>query len=194
MAKSNFRDFSLSFGEDVVAKEMSFILNGDSKKQYSIYAPLSRQEKGIDLLIRNNENAKTTTVQVKVSRTWNNKQGTYGTFFNVFKIDDEQRADYYALIAMYAHYDSDKPLKFNLVQYKPIILIFTYEEMKEELEKLTTKKGTKESKFYHEFLEEDDIKLTRGYKLGVNTLNDGKPERGKYLLKNKINEIIYTLS
>lgn len=194
MAKTNFRDYSLSYGEDIVARELTEILNIENKKQYSIYAPLSRQEKGIDILIRNNKNSKTTTIQVKESRTWSNKQGTYGTFFNAFKIDDKQRANYYALITMYPHHIPNKPLKMSAVQYKPLILIFTYEEMKEELEKLSTKKGTKESKFYHEFLIEDDIRLTRGYVQGINTLNCGKDERGSFLLKNKIQEIIKSLN
>lgn len=194
MAKANFRDYSLSYGEDIVSRELSNALNGENKKQYSIYAPLSRQEKGIDILIRNNKNSKTTSVQVKESRTWSNEQGQCGTFFNVFKIDNEQRADYYALIAMYPYYQGDKPMQMSAVQYKPLILIYTYEEMKEELDKVTTKKRTKETKFSHCFKTEDDIVLNRGYIQGVNTLNNGKNERASFLLKNKIQQIIKTLN
>ena len=189
MAKANFRDYSLSYGEDVVARELSNILNGENKKQYSIYAPLSRQEKGIDILIRNNKNSKTTSIQVKESRIWSNEQGQCGTFFNVFNINEEQRADFYALITMYPYYKGEKPLQMSAVQYKPLILIYTYEEMKEELTYLTTKKGTKETKFSHTFQEEDDIVLNRGYVKGTNKLNKGTNERAIFLLKNKYNEI-----
>lgn len=194
MSKINFRDYSLSYGEDIVARELSAMLNGENKKQFSIYAPLSRQEKGIDILIRNNKNSKTTSVQVKESRTWNNEQGQFGTFFNVFKIDNEQRADFYALIAMYPYYQGNKPMQMTAVQYKPIILIFTYEEMKEELEKLSTKKGTKETKFSHVFKEENDITLCRGYIKGTNTLNKGNNERACFLLKNRVSDIEKFLS
>ncbi len=193
MAKANFRDYSLSYGEDVVASEMSTILNGMKKKQYSIYAPLSRQEKGIDLLIRNNNNGKTTTIQVKESRIFKNEKA-FHTWFNHFKIDDNQRADFYALTTMYPFYNCDGLMKMSAVVYKPLILIFTYKEMKEELENLSrTKKGNTDRAFYHEFIEEDDIKMTRGYKSGTNTLNKGKAERGVYLLKNKVKEIIDAL-
>ena len=190
MGKANFRDYSLSYGEDVVAKNLSDELNTNHKKQYSIYAPLSRQEKGIDILIRNNENCKTASIQVKESRTWSTKEGKYMTFFNSFKIDDEQRADYYALITMYPYYKDEKPLKLSLVEYKPLILIFTYEEMKEELNGLTNKKNkTKATKFYHLFNTEDDIVLDRGYVEGHNTLNNGSNERSIFLLKNRVNDI-----
>jgi hypothetical protein len=193
MARKNYRDYSLSFGEDVVAGELASALNGETKKQYSIYAPLSRQEKGIDLLIRNNKNGKTTSIQVKESRIWSNEQGQIGTFFNVFAIDENQRADFYALIAMYPFYKGEKPMQFNAVQYKPLIQIYTYEEMKEELGKLTTKKGTKEGKFSHQFKEEDDIVLSRGYVKGVNTLNNGSNERAKYLLKNRTKDLVNSM-
>ena len=190
MAKVNFRDYSLSFGEDVVASELSTILNGINKKQYSIYAPLSRQEKGIDLLIRNNNNGKTASIQVKESRIFKNKT-RYRIWFKYFEIDEKQRADFYALMTMYPYYNGNGLMKMSAVQYEPLILIFTYEEMKEELDNLTrTKNGNKDKYFYHEFSDENDIKLTRGYQKGTNTLNNGNAERGIYLLKNKFQEII----
>lgn len=61
--------------------------------------------------------------------------------------------------------------------------------MKEELEKITTKKNTKDTKFSHVFVDEDDIVLHRGYVQGVNTLNNGKNERASFLLKNRVKTI-----
>lgn len=194
MAKANYRDYSLSYGEDVVASCLAQILNGETKKQYSIYAPLSRQEKGIDLLVRNNNNSKTISVQVKESRIWSNEQGQCGTFFNVFKIDEEVKADYYALITMYPYLKGDKEFQMSAVRYKPLILIYTYEEMKEELDNVVNKNGTKAKMFSHSFTNEKDIKLSRGYTKGINTLNNGRDSRAEFVLENRVSELINALN
>lgn len=189
MGKSNYRDYSLSYGEDVVASCLAQALSGETRKQYSIYAPLSRQEKGIDLLVRNNSNSKTVTVQVKESRIWINKNGLCGTFFNVFEIDEVAKADFYALVTMYPHCEGEKEFKMSAVKYRPLILIFTYEEMKEEFDKVINKNGKKSKMISHTFTSEDDVKLDRGFAEGVNTLNGGKASRVEFLLKNKLEEL-----
>ena len=201
MSKTDYRDFSLSYGEDVVAEEIIKELNnGGNKRHYSVYAPLSRQEKGIDLLIRNNVNGKTISVQVKESKAWREKDGSFSTWYNKFGLDGDIKPDYFALVTEYAcHPMQDcktKEYSMRSVVYKPLVLIYSYKEMEEELKGVVTQKtGNPDRMFSHNFSQDQkSIALARGFYKGdnplyLNTLNNGSSDRLYLLLEKRIAEL-----
>lgn len=194
----------IDYGEYIVSEEILKMLNQGNNKQYSIFAPLSRQEKGIDLILFNRVNRKTITIQVKSSRSYidGKKNDIKYNFLwlNNFNISDEAYADYYVIMGSYIHVKSEKliekrGLSVNAIDYKPIILIYSHSEMVEELDRLRQKTKEHREKFFSfKFRDEDDITIDRGYVFGYNTLNNGNASRSSQLLKNKINELIESLN
>ena len=200
MSKNDYRDFSLSYGEDVVAEEIIKALNNKDKRHYSVYAPLSRQEKGIDLLIRNNLNGKTVSVQVKESKAWRQKDGSFSTWYNKFGVGGDIKPDYFALVTEYAcHPMQDcktKEYSMQSVVYRPLVLIYSYKEMEEELNGVVTQKtGNPDRMFSHIFSQDQKtITLGRGFYKGdnplySNTLNSGSSDRCYLLLEKRIAEL-----
>ncbi len=189
----------IDYGEYTVAEEMLKHLNAGKKKQYSVFAPLSRQEKAVDLILFNRENKKTLTIQVKSSRSYpgEDKDGVRNNWLwlNTFKIDEHVYADYYVIVGNYLSTDKEslvenKGLRINAVDYDPILLVYSHDEMVEELSKLRLKTKNKPEKFFgYKFRDEDDVIIERGFVEGHNTLNNGSNKRDVQLLKNKINEI-----
>jgi hypothetical protein len=74
------------------------------KNGFSVSIPLSRQQKGFDLLLVNEKNKKVITIQVKSSRTYLSTKDTYEfefySWFNVFDIKDNV-SDFYFLYMPY---------------------------------------------------------------------------------------------
>jgi hypothetical protein len=194
----------LDYGEYIAAEEILKILNQGKNKKYSIFAPISRQEKGIDLILFNRSNKKTITVQVKSSRSYvgKNVSGPKYNFLwlNNFNIPKEAKADFYIIVGNYLHVKTERlvekgGMSTNAIDYKPIILVYSYSEMQEELEKLRQKTNNKSDKFFSfKFREESDIIIERGYVQGHNTLNNGNNSRASQLLKNKLKYIIKALN
>ena len=101
--------FTLQWPEFVVAERLQDLL--PRKDGYSVLIPLSRQEKGIDLVVlRRSKSGQSfaLTIQVKASRTYlpiapkrkNTIRYKYYTWFNRFDVPD--RADFVILFGMYA--------------------------------------------------------------------------------------------
>ena len=95
--------FVLPYPEFAVANEIQLHLR--PKYGYSVLIPLSRQQKGFDLVIYNKKSNRLTTIQVKNSRVWTKKppkrEGKKQRFqiyswFNKFKYE-KNLADYYIL-------------------------------------------------------------------------------------------------
>jgi len=186
----------IDYGEYVVAEEITKLLNAGNKvfKEYSVFAPLSRQEKGIDLIIYKKGVSKVATVQVKSSKSYvgigDHNERTNYTWLNTFSMSDENPADFYAIVgtslALQDQKNIDNGLSIRVVDYSPMVLIYTSSEMKEELSKIRLKNNINQDRFFgYRFRDEEDIVLSRGFVQGYNTLNNGSRERSKYVLKNR---------
>lgn len=197
MRKESVIDYGEYIAAEVLLKHLNVSKN--KFKEYSIFAPLSRQEKGVDLILYNRTSSKTATIQVKFSRSYvrtrKRKPSTNYLWFNNFKIDKEAKADFYILVGNYLKGDhktiiAKEGLTVNAIDFSSIVLIYTYAEIIEELRKIRKKnKNEPDSKFGFEFRDENDIVLTRGYVEGYNTINNGSNERNEFLVKSKINVI-----
>jgi hypothetical protein len=104
--------FTLPYSEFCVAQQLARLL--PAAKGYSLYVPLSRQQKGVDLLIarRRNQRIRVASIQVKSSRTYSRPKIAvrakdsfrYGTWFNNFKCPSE--ADFFCLVSLYPAVDA----------------------------------------------------------------------------------------
>jgi hypothetical protein len=90
--------FSLNYPEFVTAEELAKAL---PKDKYSVFIPLSRQQKALDLLVSNLRTGRSASVQVKGSRSWGpHKEYDRLLWFNTFKVP-RYGADFYALVGIY---------------------------------------------------------------------------------------------
>ena len=62
--------FTISYSEYSVISELSHYLKKNDG--YSLYIPASRQEKGVDFILRNSRSRKCVSFQVKGSRSYPN--------------------------------------------------------------------------------------------------------------------------
>jgi hypothetical protein len=167
--------FTLQWPEFIVAQRLQSLL--PRKDGYSILIPLSRQEKGIDLVVfhrRGTDKSETTTIQVKASRTYLSqppkRKGTikfrFNTFFNRFDVPD--RADFVILIGLYAP-DLGRTKPVSPRWYKDCSLLFTREETREFLAECKTRGG----------------KPDQWFGFGFDILSEIFPNRGKMKLSRR---------
>jgi hypothetical protein len=160
--------FTLQWPEFVVAQRLQSLL--PPKEGYSILVPLSRQEKGIDLVVlhrRGKDKSETTTIQVKASRTYveqppKRKESTrsrYNTWFNRFEVPD--RADFVILVGLYAP-DLGRTKRVSARWYKDCSLLFGREEMREFLAECRTRRGKPDRMFGFGFDNLSEINANRG--------------------------------
>ena len=170
--------FTLSYSEYKVAEELKNLI-----KDSSIWFPISAQEKGIDLLLykRVNDANKFVTIQVKSSRAYKAKK--YNNYFWLNRFTPNPNADYFAIIGTYPDRKGDKEgFALKDMQWKDVILIFTYKEMCELLENAVTKKdGNPDKMWAFAFNDLKHIFIARGKNDGV--------EITDHLLSRKISEI-----
>lgn len=156
--------FTLPYSEYEVANELA--QHFKKSKGYSILLPVSRQQKGFDLVLYNSKTKKSLRIQVKSSRTYSgnepkkkteNEKFKYYTWFNKFHVK-KGISDYYILFGLYSKEvkkgikldHSRKPKKW----YSFIILALKEKEITNLF------KGVKHS-FGFGFNSEDRIILTR---------------------------------
>ncbi len=183
--------FSLPYPEYVVATLLQKHLK--KKEGYSVQIPLSRQQKGIDLLVYNQKTKKAVSIQIKSSRSWqrkpakrkNVKKFQHGAWFRKFDYE-KGIADFYTFFILYPvgklsgkRLDKTKALK-KWWNYK--VLIFNDKKMRALLKRIKTKEGKSESFFGFGFNDgSKDIYITRGFK---------EPTRyTSHLFEHKIREI-----
>lgn len=140
------------------------------KDGYSVFAPLSRQEKGIDLLLTHNFSGGRTTAsfQIKSSRTYSaappKKAGTvryrFYTWFN--RIDISDRADFYLLVGFYPSDQNLTKRPVTPVWWQTLILAFDNKSMTAFMRDVLTKKGKPDRMFGFGFNDTKHIVLTRG--------------------------------
>ncbi len=180
--------FCASYPEYAVAVELSKYFK--KKDGYSINIPLSRQQKGHDLIAYYSPRKTAATIQVKSSRFYpktppvrkpQKKRFNFTLWFNNFSILEE--ADFYILFGLYPKNLSDTMHRPRDPQkwWEHKILLLKADEMKMFLKQLKKNKlGGKAHSFYLEFdKDSDDIFLTRGAKGESESLK-------KYMLEEKI--------
>ena len=161
------------------------------KDGYSVFIPISRQEKAIDLaILKKNKNGQSSvgTIQVKASRTYtpeppkrdNTKRYLYYTWFNRF--DVSQETDFFLLFGLYAP-DAGRTKKVNAKWYRDCSLLFTNREMKDFIANCLTVKGTPDKMFGFGFDHPTQVFQTRGDK------DRNRRDYSDYLLDNRIGEI-----
>ena len=162
--------FTLQWPEFVIAQRLQTLL--PRKDGYSVFIPLSRQEKGIDLAVLHRTGtgpSVTTTIQVKASRTYLHappkKNDTvryrFNTWFNRFDVSD--LADYVILFGMYPT-DLGQTKPVSAPWYKDCSLIFTRDEMRQFMADCKTVKGQPDRMFGFGFNDLSKIVLNRGDK------------------------------
>lgn len=125
---------------------------------FSVFIPVSRQQKGIDFVIVNTRNRKTLRVQVKGSRSYNTTDIPKWSKKEVFKYNFwfnnfvhryvEGQADVYMLFGLYPVYTAARGVKSRTEIWKPVVLAFMDLEMKKLLGKVKTKKERKADRFF----------------------------------------------
>src|SRR5215813_5905457 len=93
---------TLPYSEWLVAEHL--MRSFPAREGYSVYAPLSRQEKGVDLLLtrRFGTITRAAALQVKYSRAYEARQGApfrFVAWFRSFPVSD--RADFFVLASLY---------------------------------------------------------------------------------------------
>lgn len=177
--------FTLPYSEYEVANELS--KHFKKIKGYSILLPLSRQQKGFDLVLYNSKTKKSLRIQIKSSRTYpgnepkrktKKEKFKYYTWFNKFYVK-KGISDYYVLFDLYSK-DIKKGIKLDHSRERKKWYSFIILALKEK-EIIDLFRGIKDSKFGFGFNSSDRIILTRGMKKQINLT--------KYLLFNKINNM-----
>ncbi len=183
--------FTLPYSEFEIVNKFRELFR--RKDGYSVYIPVSRQEKAVDFILSKNKFHKIARFQVKSSRTYIHeaeikKNGTiknpaykYNLWFNNFIEKYEQGlADYYLLFGLFPVYTNSSSIDSNF--WKSIIVCLSDKEMNETLKNVLTKKMQKSDRFYGlSFNHSNEIIGTRGF------LN--KPDFTEYLLENQIKNI-----
>ncbi len=152
---------TLPYSEWLVAERLMEAL--PVRQGYSVYVPLSRQQKGVDLLItrRSNGVSRSATLQVKYSRAYEPKRGPFhfAIWFRSFPVPEQ--ADFFVLAALYPNI-TGRGTGPKSKWWLPLLLLFRRDEMSEFLASLRTKSGVPDRMFYFGFDSPDQVVLTRG--------------------------------
>jgi hypothetical protein len=159
--------FSLPYSEFCVAQQLARWL--PASRGYSLYAPVSRQQPGVDLLLarRRSSTVRVACIQVKSSRTYSRRTATartkrpfrYHTWFNNF--DCPPQADFFCLVALYPAVDAAQRRELG-TWWSPQILVFSQAEMKGFLRGVRTVGGRPDRMFGFGFDTPDQAVQTRG--------------------------------
>jgi hypothetical protein len=159
--------FSLTYSEFCVAQQLSRLL--PSTNGYSLYAPVSRQQRGVDLVIarRRGRRVRVACIQVKSSRTYSRLTATtrtkrpfrYYTWFNNFDCPPE--ADFFCLLALYPAVDAAQKRELG-TWWVPQVLLFSQSEMRQFLSQVRTVGGRRDRMFGFGFDRPDQAFQTRG--------------------------------
>lgn len=158
--------FTLPYSEFCVAQQLARLLH--ASHGYSLYAPVSRQQPGVDLVIarRRGRRVRVACIQVKSSRTYSNVTTTrtkkpfrYQTWFNNFECPPE--ADFFCLVALYPAVDLKQRRELG-TWWAPQILLFSQGEMRQFLRSIRTVGGKRDLMFGFGFNQADEAVQTRG--------------------------------
>ena len=192
---------SLQYFENEVGKYFEKAIPG-----CSIFAPMSSNEKGIDLMIYRFENGqnKTVSIQVKSSRIYENhnkkskRKVVYknttsypmqSMWFNRF--EPGENAEWFIIGSeFYKHTKEPNKCGMNDIKKDIILLAFTKDEMRDFMEnrvRLVKDPSKKDRMYAFIFDENKNIWQTRGFQEGQDQ------DCSKYLIENRIDEIIASM-
>ena len=169
---------TLPYSEWLVAEKLMQLLS--PKEGYSVYAPLSRQEKGVDLLVTRRTGAQShaVTIQVKYSRAYEQRGGhRFGIWFKIFDVPDQ--ADFIVFAALYPTTDGRGDRRRSS-WWASMMMLFTREELTNFFSGLRTRAGLPERMFAFGFSGPDAVVLIRG------TQDRTQPDFTNHLLNNRI--------
>jgi len=159
--------FTLPYSGYCVAQQLARVL--PASRGYSLYAPVSRQQPGVDLLIvrRRGQRVRVACIQVKSSRTYSGPTTTtrakkpfrYYTWFNNFECPPE--ADFFCLVALYPAVDSTQRHDLG-TWWAPQVLLFSQSDMRQFLRSVRTVRGKRDPMFGFGFNQTDEAVQTRG--------------------------------
>ncbi len=159
--------FTLPYPEFCVAQQLARWL--PASQGYSLYAPVSRQQPGVDLLLarRRGSKVRVACIQIKSSRTYSKRTVTsrtrrpfrYDTWFNNF--DCPLQADFFCLVALYPAVDSAQKRELG-TWWAPQILLFSQVEMRRFLREVRTVAGKPDPMFGFGFNDPGEALQTRG--------------------------------
>jgi hypothetical protein len=159
--------FTLPYSEFCVAQQLARLL--PASQGYSLYAPVSRQQPGVDLVIarRRGRRVHVACIQVKSSRTYSSPRKTtrakmpfrYYPWFNNF--DCPPQADFFCLVALYPAVDSAQRRELG-TWWAPQVLLFSQWEMRQFLRSVRTVGGKRDPMFGFGFDHADEAIQTRG--------------------------------
>jgi hypothetical protein len=147
--------FSLPYSEFCVAQQLARLL--PAKDGYSIYAPVSRQQPGVDLLLGRRRASRTYSRLKATDRT--KRPFRYDTWFNNFDLPKE--ADFFCLVALYPAVDAAQKRELG-TWWAPLILLFTQSEMRRFLSSVRTVAGGRDKMFGFGFDDPGQVFQTRG--------------------------------
>ena len=132
----------------------------------------------------------TTTIQVKMSRTYYNRQKLYKGYpyylsFNRFAI--QENADWYILVGTYAKLSANINANVKSTKWDTIMLAFTHDEMKDFMNNVKQKRNPMKDDIMFGFGFDDARKIVQIR--GTQTYRD----MSKYLIEKRINDIENTL-
>lgn len=164
--------FTLPYSEFAVAD--LFIKTFRAKEGYSIFVPVSRTEKGIDLVLTRRAAGVTRalTFQVKSSRTYagtapkrkvKNRRYRYYTWLNRFEVPEQ--ADFVLLFGLYPS-EEGLARKGGATWWQSHILVFSHAEMKKLMGSVRTRAGNPDKMFGFGFDSASQAYLTRGNETG----------------------------
>ena len=159
---------SLQWSEFVLAERLQAALTKSAG--YTVWIPLSREEKGVDLAILKRTKdcvSQTATIQVKASRTYrtdepkrpDTQRHAFHTWFNRFHVSDD--ADFFLLYGQYAP-DVARTRKVGATWYRDMTLLFTNAEMRDFMQNCKTVGGNDDPMFGFGFDDDSKIVQIRG--------------------------------
>lgn len=146
--------FTIPLSEYSVIARLSKIFR--KKNGYSLYIPVSRQEKDVDFILFNTVRNTSLRFQVKSSRSYINDEkmmskghARYNLWFNNFiGRYAPGGADFYVLFGLYPIYNGESSIHSKHKHWGEILLFFSDEEMKATLDMVLTKKEQKPDRFF----------------------------------------------
>ena len=159
--------FTLQWPEFLVCEKLQ--KHCPKKEGFSVYVPVSRQEKGVDITLLHRMDGKKNaiTFQVKASRTYLGSPAkradivryNYYTWFNRFEPSPD--ADYFALVGIFPK-DASQTKKVGPNWYSDCTLLFSYKEMVHIMDNCLTVSGKPDRMFGFGFNDTSSIIYTRG--------------------------------
>lgn len=164
--------FTLPYSEFAIAD--LFISVFKATDGYSVFVPVSRTEKGIDLVLtrRSDGVTKVMTFQIKSSRTYAGtapkrkvKHRRYQHYTWLNRFDVPEQADFVVLFGLYAP-DERGGHKTNRSWWQSHVLVFSHKEAATLLANVKTRGGKPDRMFGFGFDSSDQAYLTRGNETG----------------------------